>query len=509
MNTDKRNRWSFALGTVGRDMTYSLFTLFLMAFIMYTKSLEDSQYAAISIIFVVCRVFDALIDPFIGGMVDRTRSRFGKFKPWIFAGMIVAAVDVALLFTLPIYGWAFVGFVAGGYVVFSIFYSLNDISYWGMLPALSSHPDERNRLVSLSNICAGAGSAPVMVLVPMLTAGKYTIGGSAPQAYMVISIAVACCLIGFQSITLAGVKGGRAASSTEDGGAQGEKIGFKATVQTVLGNDQLLWASVVLLMQGVISGIFNAGLSTAYIYLVYGYSGILTSLSLVGGVSTVFVTLLLPRILARISRRRFLFLACAALGAGAAVILISGTIPREPSWIPSFAVYSLSSLFSTAGTVAIYQTMFIDIANTVEYNELKTGRRSEGLIFAMRPLMTQMASAVTQLINMVIFLALGITNVNRGISDLENAANQLLISPEEKLEGIQAILGAVPGGTSLALLLCLALLPTLIGFCGYRIYRKKFKLDEKAYEAILTQLEARKVSDEMAGGKLAALTAPR
>ena len=494
MQLAKRNRWAFSLGTVGRDMTYSLFTLYLMAFIMYTKSLEDAQYAAISIIFVVCRVFDALIDPFIGGMVDRTRSRFGKFKPWIFIGMIGAAIDIVLLFTLPIYGWAFVGFIAVGYVMFSIFYSLNDISYWGMLPALSSQPDERNRLVSLSNICAGVGSAPVMTLVPLVTAGAYTIGGSAVRAYMVVAVISATCLVAFQSITLVGVKGAAAENPVGDG--TGEKIGFKETVKTLLSNDQLMLASgVLLLLQGIISGMFNAGISMAYIYLVYGYNGMLMPLSLIGGVSTVFITLFLPQILARISRRRFLFLAVMSLVVGAAIMLISGVMPKDP-WIPSFVVFTASSLFTTAGTVAIYQTMFIDIANTVEYNQWKTGRRDEGLIFAMRPLMTQLASAFTQLINMIIFLALGITGVNRGISELENMADRLEITPEAKLEGIQKILEAAPKGKSMALLLCLALIPVVIGLIGYWIYKNKFKLDEKRYGEILTDLEARKTGSQ-------------
>jgi len=496
MDLVRRNRWAFSLGTVGRDMAYSLFTLFLMAFIMYTKSLTDAQYAAVGLIFVVCRVFDALIDPFIGGMVDSTRSRFGKFKPWIFAGMAGAAVDLVLLFSLPLYGWQFVGFLAGGYVLFSITYSLNDISYWGMLPALSSRPDERNRLVSLSNVCAGAGSGPIIGMVPLLTAGKYAIGGNALRAYLVIAVVTALCFVGFQSVTLLGVKEPRAALS--DG--PGEKLGFKETVRTVLRNDQLLWASVVLLMQGTLSGLGNAGLSMAYVYLVYGYNGLLMPLSLIGGISGLLVVIFLPHILARISRRRFLFLAAMSLVTGAAVMLLSGVLPNvswlpKAPWLPSFIVYSLASLFTTAGAVAFYQTLFIDIANTVEYNELKTGRRSEGLIFAMRPLMSQMASAVVQLVIMVIFLALGITHVNRGISELENAVDRQLISPEEKLAGIQAILSAVPKGKALALLLCLALLPTLIGLCGYWIYRKKFKLDERAYEDILSALEAKKAQE--------------
>ncbi|MCL2299129.1 MAG: MFS transporter [Firmicutes bacterium] len=489
MELAKRNRWAFSLGTVGRDMVYSLFTLYLMAYIMYTKSLDNAQYAAISMIFVGCRVFDALIDPFIGGMVDRTRSRFGKFKPWIFAGMIGAAIDVVLVFTLPVYGWAFVGFIAVGYVMFSITYSLNDISYWGMLPALSSRPDERNRLVSLSNICAGAGAAPIVTLVPIITAGQYTLGGSAIKAYAVCAVVSVVCMVGFQCITLVGVKGTAAEAPAEEDDS--EKIGFKQTVKTLLGNGQLMCTSVVLLLQGIISGIFSAGMSMAYIYLVYGYNGMLFTLSLFGGVSTVFVVFLLPQILARISRKRFFFLSVVALGVGAVVMLISGFMPKDP-WLPSFIVFSASSLFTTAGSTAMYQIMFIDIANTVEYNQWKTGRRSEALIFSMRPLMTQMASAFTQLINMIVFLALGISNLNRGISELENAADQLLISGEEKLAGIQAIIGAVPQGKAFILLLCLVILPVVIGLGAYLLYKKYFILDEKKYGEILADLEAGK-----------------
>ena len=491
----QRNRWAFSLGTVGRDMTYSLFTLYLMVFINYTKSLSDAQFAVIGVIFVVCRIYDALIDPFIGGIVDRTRTRFGKFKPYILAGMIFAAIDFILLFSLPIYGWAFVAFLAAGYVVFSTFYSINDIAYWGMLPALSSETAERHRLVSLSNICGGAGTAMCVALVPMLTAGDRTIGGSAVRAYTVIAVVTAVLFVGFQSITLVWVKEPRAALDEP----QAEKLGFKETLQTVIRNDQLLWASVVLLIQCVFGNLCTAGLSMAYVYLVYGYDGVLVPLASAGGVSAMFVTLFLPKILKKISRRRLMRIGCAAMFVGAAVLIVSGLMPREPQ-LPGFLVYTFASFFTIGGGVAFYQVLFIDIANIVEYNEWKTGRRSEGLIFSLRPVMVQIGSAFVQLIIMAIFLALGITQVNRGISDLENEAQRGLINAEEKLARIKEILAAVPNGKTFALLLCMALLPAVIALAGYWIYKRKFKLDEAAYDKILAELETRKAEEKEGEG---------
>jgi melibiose permease/lactose/raffinose/galactose permease len=180
------------------------------------------------------------------------------------------------------------------------------------------------------------------------------------------------------------------------------------------------------------------------------------------------------------------------MAAGAALLLLSGlALPQDPWWL-SFGVYAFANAFAVGGSVAFYQVIFIDIANTVEYNEWKTGRRSEGLIFSLRPVMVQMSSAVVQLIVMAVFLGLGITNINRDISDLENMAERMLISPEEKLSRIQGILDAVPGGKALALLACLALIPAAVALGGYWIYKKKFRLDESTYEGILRDLEARK-----------------
>jgi len=190
------------------------------------------------------------------------------------------------------------------------------------------------------------GAAMVMVLVPMLTAGERTIGGERPP-----------CLCGRRRC------GGAAV--------------YRLPVRHAGGREGAAAADR------------------------YGYNGMLMTLSMAGGISTIFIIVFLPKILERISRRRFMFLACVAAGVGAAILLLSGlALPREP-WLLSFGVYAFSCAFTVGGNYAFYQVLFVDIANTVEYNELKTGRRSEGLIFSLRPLMTQMASGVTQLIAMV------------------------------------------------------------------------------------------------------------
>jgi melibiose permease/lactose/raffinose/galactose permease len=79
----KRNLIMFPLGTVGRDMMYNLFTNYLLSFVLFTHRLSPVQLTAITIIMVASRVFDALNDPLMGNIIEGTRTRWGKFKPWL------------------------------------------------------------------------------------------------------------------------------------------------------------------------------------------------------------------------------------------------------------------------------------------------------------------------------------------------------------------------------------------------------------------------------------------
>ena len=91
----KRNLWLFPLGTVGRDMVYNLVTYFLLSFVLYTKGLNTAQLGVITVIMIAARVFDALNDPIMGNIIERTRTRWGKFKPWLVIGNQVSGLYYA------------------------------------------------------------------------------------------------------------------------------------------------------------------------------------------------------------------------------------------------------------------------------------------------------------------------------------------------------------------------------------------------------------------------------
>ena len=167
MDEQKRNRrnlWMFPLGTVGRDMTYVLFTNFLFTYVLFTRQLDAAQLSAITAIMVAARVFDALNDPVMGNIIERTRTRFGKFKPWLAIGILATSAVVIATFNSTLQGWSFIAFFGVMYFLHSLAYTMHDISYWGMEASAPPMPaNSVARLVKRLRASASELSAATML----------------------------------------------------------------------------------------------------------------------------------------------------------------------------------------------------------------------------------------------------------------------------------------------------------------------------------------------------------
>ena len=125
---DKRTKWSYCIGATGRDMAYALVSMFLLTYIQYTMKLTVAQYAVISAIMVVCLLWDAINDPMMGIIIENSHLKAGKFKPWIFIGVILNSLIIICLFTVRPEGWGFVAFFGVGYLLWGMTYTMNDIA---------------------------------------------------------------------------------------------------------------------------------------------------------------------------------------------------------------------------------------------------------------------------------------------------------------------------------------------------------------------------------------------
>lgn len=482
---NKRNLWFFPLGTVGRDMIYNLFTNFILTFVLFTRKLTAAQLAAVTAIMVAARIFDALNDPVMGNIIERTRTRWGKFKPWLVIGILSTSVVVYLAFNTDLQGWNFIWFFGAVYFMYSITYTMHDISYWGMVSALSSDTDMRNTLTSRTNLFAGIGGTIASILIPIFTTGANALGGSAATAYGRIALVICVLAPAFLCFTIFGVKEFR-----DESKKPAPPISFKKIISTIGGNDQLLWIALIFLFQQIGNDLVIGGLGSTYIYLAFGYEGgLYSTFNTVGLVATAFLMIFYPAISRKYHRRKLLDILMVASAAGYAVMLIPGIVMGGS--MVKFWIMTVGYMVANLGQYGFYLIMMISIINTVEYNEYLHGARDEAIITSLRPFLTKFASALVVVLTSLSYIIFRVTDYTNQISELEQEASLGTITESAKLISIENILANVQHGQTIGLLFCMTILPLAFMFLSYILYKKHYSLDEERFEEICAELERR------------------
>ena len=491
----KRNLVMFPLGTVGRDMVYNLVNNFLLTFVLFTRELTAGQLSAITAIMVGARLFDALNDPIMGNIIERTRTKHGKFKPWIVAGMISTSLVIYAAFNVKLQGWSFVWFFGLIYFLFSITYTMGDISYWGMIPSLSSDGDTRNTFTARTTLFAGIGGTAAGILIPMLTTGQNAIGGSTTVAFGRIALAIAIICPAFLLFVLFGVHEDRSYNDEPV-----PPVSFKKIWSTITGNDQLLWIALIFLIHEISNAIVLSGVGSTYIYFEFGYEGGLYSLFTTIGMSvTALLMIFYPAISRKVPRKKLMSILLKVALIGYAVMLLPGVLLQSGTMKVlgmdlKFLLITIGYMLANFGQYGYYLILMISVINTVEYNEYIHGTRDEGIITSMRPFLTKLASALTVVIASATYMLTGVTKYTNQISSLENAAAAGHITEADKLSQIHELLQGVTHGQSLGLLLVMVVVPLILLVITYVLYMKHYKLDEPEYDRICAELKARRAS---------------
>ena len=489
MDEQKRNRrnlWAFPLGTVGRDMTYALFTNFLLTYILFTRQLTAAQLSAVTVIMVAARVFDGLNDPIMGNIIERTRTRFGKFKPWLAIGILSTSVVVTATFNSNLQGWSFIVFFGVMYFLHSIAYTMHDISYWGMVAALGSDADARNQFTSRATLCAGIGGALAAMLIPMFTTGSMALGGNAMTAYGRIALIISILSPLFLCFTIFGVR-----EQPQEQTREATPISFKRIWATISGNDQLRWIALAFLIHQIGNGMAVGGLASTYVYLDFGYSGGLYSIfNTVGLLASAVLMVIYPALSRRIPRKKLMRGMILISAAGYGLTIVSGFLIGNPT--ARFWAITLFNMFANFGQYSFYLIMMISIINTVEYNEYLHGVRDEAIIASLRPFLTKLGSALVVALTSLSYLVFRVTACTNQISQLENAAALGSITEAQKLTSIEGVLASVQSWQTHGLFLTFTVLPFILMLVSYLIYRNHYTLDEDRYEEICRELAQRK-----------------
>ena len=486
----KKNLWMFPLGTVGRDMMYQLFTNFILTYILFTRQLTPAQLMTITIIMVAARVFDALNDPIMGNIIERTRTRWGKYKPWLLIGILCTSIVVYLAFNVRLQGWGFVVFFGVIYFAYSITYTMHDISYWGMIPSLGQETHTRDQFTSRATFFAGVGGTLAGFLIPMLTTGGMAIGGNAQTAFGRVALIVCILAPAFLCFTIFGAKENRDYMTEKV-----PPVSFKKIISTIKNNDQLVWIAVIFLIQQIGNGLTLGGIGSTYVYFAFGYAGGLYSLfSTIGVAATALLMIFYPMIARHINRKPLMKIMLIIALIGYALLLLGRIL--LPNTMMKFWVITITYMITNFGQYCFYLIMMISVINTVEYNEYKTGNRDEAIITSLRPFITKLASALIILVTTLTYLAFGVTGFTNQISDLEQQASLGLLTESQKLAQINDVLANTTSLQTIGMVIVMSVIPCIMMILSYVLYKKKYILDEDEYTRIVGELNAKKEAKE-------------
>jgi len=451
-NDSLRNRVTFGLGTLGRDMVYAIVSMFLIFYLTDVINLPKNIMWWVAGIILAARIFDALTDPLMGFIIDNTNTRWGKFKPWLVIGAISSPIFTILLFTdFGLHGTAYIAAFAIIYFMWGISYTTHDISFWSMLPTLSVNQKEREKIGSLARICANIGLFFVVVGIVPIT--KDVLGaqfGSVQKGYFVFAIMISVFMAMGLCVTIFGVK------ETGIVAAKKQSTPIRELFRVIYKNDQLFFTAVALSLF-MIGYITTTSFGLYYFKYAYGDEGMFSVFSAILGVSQLSGLALFPLFSKKFDRK--------TLFTGAIISMVAGYIIFFFAPVTTMLFIGIAGVLIFFGQAFIQLLMTMFVADSVDYGHWKLGKRNDSITFSLQPLIYKLGGAIgTGVVSAVILLS--------GIKDANTAAD---VTPEGLL----------------MMKIAMFIFPMLCFVASYIIYRMKFKIDSKFYTQILTDLKER------------------
>ena len=401
-------RLSYAAGAFGNDVFYATLSTYFIMFV--TTHLfntgdpkQNSHYVLlITNIISILRILEVFIDPLIGNMIDNTNTKYGKFKPWVVGGGIISSIALLLLFTdlgglnktNPFLYLVLFGII---YLVMDVFYSIKDIGFWSMIPALSLDSHEREKMATFARIGSTIGANIVGVaIMPIVLFFSMTNSSGSGDKSGWFWFAFIVALIGVITSIAVGIGTREVESKLRD---NKEKTSLKQVFKVLGKNDQLMWLSLGYWFYGLGINTLNA-LQLYYFTFILGDSGkysILYGLNTVVGLVSVS---LFPSLAGKFNRKRLFYGCIAVMLGGIGIFSIAGTsLPM---------ILTAAELFFIPQPL-VFLVILMIISDSVEYGQWKLGHRDESLTLSVRPLVDKLGGAMSNWLVSTIAVAAGMT----------------------------------------------------------------------------------------------------
>ena len=442
-----REKYSYGIGALGKDLAYAIVASYLMIYFTDAVGLNP---AFVGTLFLVSRLWDAINDPMMGMIVDNTRTKWGKFRPWILIGTVINAVVIVFLFKKPnLEGSALYAYYSVMYILWGMTYTIMDIPYWSMIPSLSNDKEEREKISVIPRIFAS--TAWLLMGAFGLTLIDKLGNGDTIKGYELLAL---CVSVVFILTTLVTVFNAKEHVEVQN---NSEKVSFKQTFNIIRKNDQLvIFIGIVLSMNLVMQ--IAGGTSLYYFKYVIGNEKLNQVFYAFSGLAEIGGLMLFPILTKKIGRQKVFKLASILPIIGFAMLLVFGFVAPTNA-----ALIAIAGIVLKSGSGMLLGSTTVMLADVVDYGQYKLGTRNESIVFSMQTLLVKGASAVSGWL-----VGVGLSLVGYVPNSAQNAA------------------------TILGLRFLMIALPILFAIVMFIIYKNKYKINGEFHDMVLKSLEENK-----------------
>lgn len=440
--TTWREKIFYGVGAIGLDLSYGMFYSFLSDYLVSTLHLAEGFLLLLT---PLARIWDGINDPMMGTIVDNTRTKFGKYRPWMVIGAVSNAIVLFLLFSkFGLSGTPLYIYIAFMYVLWGMTNTLADIPYWSMIPSFTSDPQDRNMVSTVARTFSGLGQGIITIatpfIVPILSKNTQEIDphGYSPAGFsrwagicgiLLVFFAVTCVLSTKEKNVVYGEK---------------KKFSFKQIFKVIAHNDQLVMFMIFAMFSNA-GWYLTSGTARTYFTQVVGNGVAQSRFQIVGAVGSVLGLGVIPLLSKWFSKKRIYQISLSVTILGYIVMYICGPVLKNTTAL------NFAYILSSTGIASMFVSQTVFLADIVDYGEYKNGERNESITFSMKGFLQKLAYTIQTI---VYFGGLGIFHYSKQVAET-GAVN----------EATKSAIGFIGFGA-----------PAILVLISLIIFSKKFKL---------------------------------
>ena len=409
--TTWREKIGYGVGAIGLDLSYGMFYSFLSYYLSTVLGLKEGFLLLLT---PLARIWDGINDPMMGTIVDNTRTKMGKYRPWIVIGACSNAIVLTLLFTsFGLSGTRLYVYIAFMYVFWGMTNTMADIPYWSMVPSFTNDPKDRNMISTVARTFSGIGQGLITILtpiiLPLLSSGMTTEDGYSASGFSRWAMICSVALVGFSLICVITTKERNVVYNAR------QKFSFKQMFTVIKPNDQLVIFMIFAMLSNA-GWYLTSGTAVYYFTDVLGEPKAQSLFSTIGAVGSALGLLVIPVLSKWFTKKRIYQITLMIAIVGYALMYLFGPI------LHITILLDIAYIISSTGIGAMFVSQTIFLADIVDYGEYKSGVRNESITFSMKGFLQKMAYTIQTII---LFGGLGLVHYNDQIHSAAGTINEV------------------------------------------------------------------------------------